>query len=251
MDNSAVYSEGKRVSTKFMAVVFLYMFIGLAITGLTGFLFAYWLANTYNAGNNTLTDTGMSILLFTAIGAWIIALVDSFILPFVSQKSGHAPWFGYILYALCIGIGFSVLLFIPGVTAGLIGEAFGLTALVFLVMFLVGYFSKADLSPLAFVGIALLLGILLVSLFWGVFIGIAYATNSYETIYLIDYGITIALIIVMMLFIAFDANRMAQIADQGMTTTNTALYCAFTLYGDFIVLFVRIIYILLATQSRR
>jgi FtsH-binding integral membrane protein len=36
-----------------------------------------------------------------------------------------------------------------------------------------------------------------------------------------------------------------------MATTNTALYCAFQLYGDFIVLFIRILYLLLATQSRK
>lgn len=250
MDNSAVYSEGKRVSTKFMAVVFLYMFLGLAITGLTGFLFALWLTTSYGDGAGALTDTGLTILLFSAIGAWIVALVDSFILPFAAQKSGHAPWFGYILYAVCVGIGFSLIL-LAGVSFALIGEAFGLTALVFLTMFLVGYFSKADLTPLAFVGIALLVGILMVSLFWGVWMWIAYANGNYGTYLLIDYGISAALIVVMMLFVAYDANRMAQIADQGMTTSNTALYCAFTLYGDFIVLFVRILYILLATQSRR
>jgi FtsH-binding integral membrane protein len=250
MDNSAVYTEGKKVSTKFMAVVFLYMFMGLAITGLTGFLFALWLTKSFSDGAGALSETGYTILLFSAIGAWIIALIDSFILPFVAGKSGRAPWFGYILYALCVGVGFSIIL-LAGVSFAIIGEAFGLTALVFLIMFLIGYFSKADLTPLAFVGIALLVGIFAVSLFWGVWIAIAYATGSYGTYLLIDYGISAVLIVVMMLFIAYDANRMAKIADQGMATTNTALYCAFTLYGDFIVLFVRILYILLATQSRR
>ena len=55
----------------------------------------------------------------------------------------------------------------------------------------------------------------------------------------------------MMLFVAFDVNRMVAIAQKGMATTNTALYCAFQLYGDFIVLFIRILYLLLATQSRK
>jgi FtsH-binding integral membrane protein len=247
MNNSAVYSEdGKRVSVKFMAVVFLYMFLGLLITALSGFLFAFWLANSFAGPNKSgLTDQGEMILIFSMIGAWIVALVDSIAMPFVSRKTGKAPWIGYILYALCIGIGFSFLL-LAGFSYQLIGEAFGLTALVFLAMFLVGYFAKVNLSPLAFVGISLLLGVFLVSLFWGVFIWIA----GYTATLLFDYLISLVIIVAMMLFIAYDANRMAQIAEQGMTTTNTALYCAFQLYGDFIVLFVRILYVLLATRSR-
>jgi|LAHS01.1.fsa_nt_gb uncharacterized protein len=249
MENSAVYTEdGKRVSTKFLGMVFLYMFIGLAITALTSFCFAYFLTANFRATNGTdvLNEQGMNILIFTVIASFIIALIDSFTMPFLSSRTGKAPWIGYIVYALCMGLSLSVILLV-GIPFDLIGEAFGITALVFLVMALIGGFSKVDLSPLAFIGIALAIGLLMVSLFWGIYMAVA----GYQTYYLYYYLGSMGLIVVMMLFVAFDVNRMVAIAQKGMATTNTALYCAFQLYGDFIVLFIRILYLLLATQSRK
>jgi FtsH-binding integral membrane protein len=51
-------------------------------------------------------------------------------MPFLSSRTGKAPWFGYILYALCMGLSLSVILLV-GIPFDLIGEAFGITALVF------------------------------------------------------------------------------------------------------------------------
>ena len=47
MDNSAIFTENKKVSTKFLAVVFGYMFIGLGITALIGFAGAPWTVACY------------------------------------------------------------------------------------------------------------------------------------------------------------------------------------------------------------
>ena len=162
MDNSAVFSEDhKRVNTKFLGVVFLYMFLGLAITALTAFLYALTLAKLYPDPNtlSQLSEQGQNVLFVSVIVAMIIAIIDSIAMPFISRKSGMAPWFGYILYALCIGVALSVVL-LAGVSYALIGEAFGITSLIFLVMAAIGAFSKANLTPLAFVGLALLLGIM-------------------------------------------------------------------------------------------
>lgn len=249
MDNSAIYSaDHRRVSTKFLGVVFLYMFLGLAITALTALGFAFFLATAFRdpVQPSGLSDLGQEILIFSVIGSAIVAIVDSFVMPAASRRSGKAPWFGYILYAVCMGIALSVVL-LAGVSFALIGEAFGLTSLVFLAMALVGIFSKVNLTPLAFVGISLLLGLFLLSIFWG----ITYWVNP--GLFLEGYGVTymvvsLILIVVMMLFTAYDVNRMVAIADQGMATKNTALYCAFSLYGDFLVLFIRILYLLLATR---
>jgi uncharacterized protein len=246
MDNSAIYSEDhKRVSVKFLGVVFLYMFLGLAITAVTAFGFAAFLANVYPDANQPshLNEVGQEILIFASIAAGIISIVDSFLMPVLSRKSGRAPWFGYILYAVCMGILLSSILLL-GVRFEIIGEAFGITAFIFLVMAAIGAFSKVDLSPLAYIGICLAVGLLLISAFWGIFM----LVNGYAQLYLYYYLISLGVIVVMMLFIAYDVNRMVAIADQGVATTNTALYCAFSLYGDFLVLFIRILYLLLATR---
>jgi uncharacterized protein len=246
MDNSAVFSEDhKRVNTKFLGVVFLYMFLGLAITALTAFLYALTLAKLYPDPNtlSQLSEQGQNVLFVSVIVAMIIAIIDSIAMPFISRKSGMAPWFGYILYALCIGVALSVVL-LAGVSYALIGEAFGITSLIFLVMAAIGAFSKANLTPLAFVGLALLLGIMMVSTFWLIFM----AFNGWGGYYLYYYAVSVGIVVVMMLFIAYDVNRMVAIADQGITTNNVALYCAFSLYGDFISLFLRILMILMSAR---
>jgi uncharacterized protein len=249
MDNSAIYSDDhSHVNVKFLGVVFLYMFIGLAITALTAFGFSAFLANVYPDPNqlSQLSDQGSAILLFSVISAAIISIVDSFLMPVFSRKSGRAPWFGYILYALCMGIMLSVVL-LAGVSFQLIGEAFGMTALVFLVMALIGAFSKVNLRPLAYIGICLLVGVFLMGIFWGIYylVNPAFFALTYSGYYVL---VSLLIIVVMMLFIAYDVNRMVAIADQGVLTSNAALYCAFSLYSDFLVLFLRILYLLLATR---
>ena len=71
------------------------------------------------------------------------------------------------------------------------------------------------------------------------------AFNGWGGYYLYYYAVSVGIVVVMMLFIAYDVNRMVAIADQGITTNNVALYCAFSLYGDFISLFLRILMILM------
>lgn len=246
MDTSTILTENKKVSSKFLAVVFGYMFIGLAITALTGFLWAFFLAKNYNDGAGALTEEGMGILLVSVVAAAIVSVVDSIVMLIVSARSGKAPWVGYILYALAIGVTFSVFILAPNVTADVLLEAFGLTALAFGIMFLIGYFSPVNLSPLAFVGIALLFGVLIISLFFGVWFLIA---GPSATLWW-NYIVSLIIVVVAMLFTGFDANQMGRMVEKGITNHNIALYCAFNLYSDFIILFVRILYILMLNKDR-
>lgn len=244
MDSSQILTENKKASTKFLAVVFGYLFIGLFVTALVGFVYAYFIAATFRDANGAFTEQGITVILVSGIAALVLSYVDSFVMLIVSAKSGKAPWVGYILYAVCMGI-FMSLLLLAGVDFYTMGEAFGITAACFGVMFLIGYFSPVDLSPLAFVGLALLIGILLVSMVFGIWYLIAPSSTL-----LLDYLISLGIIVVAMLFTGYDANQMGRIAEKGMATNNVALYCAFSLYSDFIILFTRILYILLATKNR-
>lgn len=250
MEKTQILTENKKASTKFLAVVFGYMFIGLAITSLTAFLFAYIMAWKYGDGAGGLTASGYTLLLAVGIISLIVSYVDSIVMSIVSVKSGKAPWVGFIIYAIALGFSFSLIL-LAGVDIYLVAEAFGITCLAFGVMFLVGYFSPIDLSPLAFVGVALLIGVLLSSTIFGLWAMISYLTSgSVNGLILYDYLISLAIIVIAMLFTGYDANRMGKIAEQGMTNNNTALYCAFTLYSDFILIFIRILYILLLSKNR-
>jgi FtsH-binding integral membrane protein len=247
MESSQILTENKKASSKFLAVVFGYMFIGLGITALIGFAFAWFMASRYGDGAGYLTDEGVTIVAITGIVAMIVAFIDSFVILFSSLRSGRAPWVGYIIYAICVGFGFSLILLIPGVSLDVVAEAFGITAACFGVMFLIGYFSPVDLSPLAFVAIALLVGLLLASMIFGIWylaVPDARAALAY------DYWTTVIIIIVTMLITGWDANNMSRWVEKGATNSNIALYCAFNLYSDFISLFIRILYFLLLAKNR-
>jgi FtsH-binding integral membrane protein len=248
MEKTQIFDQDRRVTSKFLAVVFGYMFLGLLLTAVTGFLFALFMARAfYDAGTNYLTDQGVVVLVATLIGAAIGSWIDTIVMAIVSAKTGKAPWVGYIIYALLFGVIIGSFLLIPGMDFATMGEAFGITALAFFAMFLVGYFSKVNLNPLAFVGISLLIGVILASLFFGIWYLIVPSDGA---MILFDFVVSIIVVVATMLITAWDANNMAKIVEKGAANQNIALYCAFSLYTDFITILIRIIYILLIAKNR-
>ena len=255
MEMSSILTVNKKVSTKFLAVVFGYMFLGLLITAATALGFAgFVVLNPALSDGSTLTDLGDTVVLGVGIAALIAAWIDSFVISIVSARTGKAPWIGFILYAIFLGFGLS-LIFLAGVDFLTVGEAFGLTALCFGIMFLIGYFSPVDLSPFAFVAFALLIGLGLVSLFFFVYYLVLLGSGAWATmdqsLFLFDYIVSIVMIIIVMLITGYDANRMGRMVEKGVTNRNIALFCAFNLYCDFITLFINILYVLLIAKNRR
>ncbi len=233
-----------KITSKFLGAVFGYMFIGLLLTAIVSFGFSWFIAANY-VTNGEISETGATILLAMVIGSAILSYIVILINNIYSLKTGKAPWVGFIVYAICMGITFSVIL-LAGIDFGTIGEAFGLTALAFGVMFLIGYFAKTDLSPLVFVAIALLLCIVMVSAFWFIFYLINPAAFSW-----LNVGISVAIILYCLIMVAIEANRIGKIAEKGQGNNNLALFCAFTLYTDFIAIFIKILFLILASKSRK
>ena len=52
---------------------------------------------------------------------------------------------------------------------------------------------------------------------------------------------------------AIDINRVKKIAEMGgfSSNTNLAIYCAYTLYVDFINIFLRVLYYVMVSKSRK
>jgi uncharacterized protein len=246
MDMSKIFTANKKASSKFLATVFGYMFIGLLITAAVAFFGALAFAHFYYV-DDTITDQGANVLLAMLLVSLGVLIVDQIVMSFTVFKTGKGVTVCYIIYALIMGVFLSTFL-ILGVDFATIGEALGLTALAFGIMFLIGYFSPVNLSPLAFVAMGLFIGVLIVSLFFGVWFLISPDSGA-EILF--DFGISIVFLIVIMLITGWDANNMSRIAEQGVVSSNLALYCAFTLYTDFIAIFVRILYLLLLSKSRR
>lgn len=236
-------SVATKLTSKFLAAVFGYMFIGLLITAVVSLGFSYFVAARYSE-NGLLNVTGQYIVTIGGAVAIILSYVITFVNNIYSMKTGKAPWVGFLLYAVCMGVCFSLVL-LSGVDFGTIGEALGLTALSFGVVFLIGYFAKTDLSPLLLVALALLICIVFASAFWFVFYLINPAAFSWFNV-----GISVAIIIFCLLIVGFEANRMGKIVERGQGNNNLALYCAFSLYTDFIALFIRILALVSSSKKR-
>jgi len=233
-----------KLTSRFLGAVFGYLAIGLLITAGVCFGFSYFVASRY-AVDGSISDTGAKIAIITCIAALIVSYIITFVNSVYSLKTGKAPWVGFLLYAICMGLVFSIIL-LAGIDFGTIGEALGLTALSFGVVFLIGYFTKSDLSPLLLMAFALLICICLVSSFWFVFYLINPTAFSW-----IDVAISVAVIVFCILMIAFEANRIGKIVEKGQGNHNMALYCAFNLYTSLIALFVRILRLIVILKGRK
>lgn len=243
MDSSTAFDVKGRVSSKFLSIVFLYMFIGLAITAMVSLGYSYFLLAP---GGGQLTDTMASVAIISAVVSIFATLIDQVVMSIVSAKTGRAPWVGYVLYAVFTGVIGSLIL-LAGFDFGTIAEAFGITALVFLVMFLIGYFSPVNLNIFAFLAFGVLAGTIIASLGFGIWFLVSPSNGTYI---LYNFLISLGIIVYAMLITGWDANNMAKIVEKGAANQNIALYCAFSFYTDFILIFIRVLYILFFAKNR-
>ena len=59
-----------------------------------------------------------------------------------------------------------------------------------------------------------------------------------------------AILIISLIVAAIDAYNIKKILSQGEGNDNLVLYCAFTMYSDFIMIFIRVLYLLIIFTSR-
>jgi len=224
--NYATYEEAKAAGgSKFLAFIFGYVALGLLITAGMSALASYLFTSVWPIMANP------ELYLGVIIGAAVLQIVLILWITFGVLRHGGNMAIPFLLYSLCMGVLLSALTLT--IDPYILGETFGITCLVFLIMALVGYFSKANLSSLIFVGMGLLLGSIALSLF-NIFIGS-------DTI---GWIVTFAAFGAIMLITAFDMWRIKKIIEQGAMSNNLAMYCAFSLYVDFVYMFIRIAIIL-------
>lgn len=248
-----VYDESNRKATpsKLLAKSFLYMFIGLVITGVVGFLIAYAFARGIGNARNSFDSAGKLtqigwIYIGVMIGSFVALLIDSFAMNIILAKGKHTIWIPFIIWCTLMGVLLSSFVLI--VDFWTIAEALGISAGVFLIMFLVGYFSKVDLNPLGLVAIGVLFMLMFFGLFWGIFAAI---NRDVMGLYIFDLVFTLVFGAVMMLIVAIDAYNIKRILGSAQQASeNLALYCAFTLYNDFIIILVRVLYLLILIKGR-
>ncbi len=212
------------------AKVFLYMFIGLAITtavafGIGGVIYA----SLMNGADSALVgNVYLGLLISSAITLFILMII----INFVTLRGRHSILVPAILYATLMGVllsSFTIL-----IDWRILGMAFGITSGIFLLMTLIAALTKGNLSPLLMVGMGLLFGSLILAL-------INWLIQSTMIMWIVSFAVFAAMMFITM----FDIWNIKKICEKGAMSNNLALYCAFTLYVDFIYILIKVIYFLI------
>jgi FtsH-binding integral membrane protein len=219
-------TDSDSTSRRFMAMVFLWMFAGLAVS--SACLYAF---NTFTVCMRLIFANDN----FTAL-AWL-ALIGPFILSFIIRKGINAISFTglcllFLIYAALIGICFSFIL-LEFVDSSLFG-IFLAACLVFGIAALIGYKTNTDLSQFKPILYLLLAGIIIIT----------------PVIFLfpdLDMSLTVGYIGVI-LFVGISAFHFQGIKETGAvidlndpSAKRMALLNALTMYVDFVNLFFFII----------
>ncbi len=197
--------------------VFMWLFIGLAVTFGTG----YFLSLNETMVQNLFSGGSVFIILIVEIG---IAL---FFGLRVAKMSKITAMICYLVYCFVTGLTFSTLFIAYEMTS--IISVFAITSLLFLIFAIYGKVTKRDLSKLGTFLFMALLGTIIASIF-GIFI-------QSSTLVIV---INVVTIVVFLGYIAYDIKVIEQLCNQ-IGEDNVAIYGAFQLYLDFINVFITLL----------
>jgi len=218
MEYAAQPVEVARPDSTFLQRVFLWMFVGLGVTG--------GVAAAIGSSDKLLTDITETpgIVLGVVVAQLALVLVLVFLLPRMSVGLGT---FLFLLYSATVGVTFAFLFELY--TTQSIFSAFLITAGMFGALAVWGAITDIDLSKVGSIAFMALIGLILatiVNVFWA---------NS--TLYWIT---TYAGVAIFAALTAYDMQKLSQINKQGLTGDaegRAAIMGALALYLDFINLF--------------
>ena len=203
--------------------IFGYMASALLLTAgvalLFGFLFSLWIKN-----NGNKVPGGLIVIQMIASVLTLIAMI---LMNFVGLKKKAFVTGGFYLFAGLMGVTLSTLTMY--VQWWILGAAFAITSVVFLLMWGIAAIGKEKLKPLAIVGLTMLFGAFIVGFITFIILLFAPISNP-ALLWIIDFVVFAAIMFITMA----DMARIQTIASSGGDFDNLAVYCACTLYIDFI-----------------
>lgn len=212
--------------------------LGLLVTGLMTLGFPSLLA--LFVGSDNLDVYIASIVVFGVIA--LIASIGQMFATF----SQNAIFIGvlYFVYAICLGGVFSSLTLMFSLAE--LASTFLITGGLMLAMGIIGVVSKGKISIVVSLFSVAVLGLSIISLF-NIFL---FHSNTIAWIY------TIAIFIFFLLYAGLDIYRVQKLAQNRVFTSSNALalYMAYALYTDFVIIFIyliRIMMIFTANSSNR
>lgn len=202
------------MNSNIMTKVFLWMFIGLAVTFATGSVIAN------NPDMITNVFQGGSIIVLAILELVLVIVLSARI----TKMKPTTAKFLFILYSFITGLTFSSIFVVYNISS--IIYVFLATSLIMLAMAAAGNFMKADLTKIGTILFVGLIGVILATIV-NLFIG------SSELMF----AATIISIIVFVIYVAYDVQKIKQLEDI-IPEENLAIYGALQLYLDFINIFI-------------
>lgn len=215
---SSNYSPTQSVSS-FMYKVYGWMSTGLALSAVTAY-------GVYANQNIFAAVVGNKFVFFAILFAQIaIALLFSFRIRTLSYASALAL---FCTYAVLLGVTLSVIFAVYQLTS--ITAVFGITTGMFGVFAVYGYFTKADLTSIGNLMLMALFGLIISSL-----------VNMFLQNSTMDYVISFIGVLIFCGLTAYDTQKIKEMGQSmmyhGESESKIALLGAFTLYLDFVNLF--------------
>jgi uncharacterized protein len=214
------------VARTFLANVFLWMTMALAVTALT----AYWFASDMNLIGSLFNPKtgGMSGL------GWIVTLAPfGFVLLMSMGYQRLSPVIMTLLFiAFSILMGMSLSFVLLVYTGGSVFKTFAVTSAMFGIMAVLGYTTKTDLTKFGSIMMMALFGII-----------IAMVVNMFMHSSTMDYVISVIGVLVFTGLTAYDVQKLKRIGAgvganvQDPNVRKMSILGALTLYLDFINLF--------------
>jgi len=210
------------VTKSFISNVFSYMGLGLTLSAIVAYVFG----TDMSYRRMLVSETGMTglgyIVMFAPIG-FVFAMSLGF-----QRMSSTVMLLLFLAYSIVMGMSLSFIFI--AYTHGSIFQTFGIAALTFGVMAVMGYTTKTDLTKFGSILIMALVGIIIASL-----------VNMFLHSSQMDYIISFIGVLIFTGLTAYDVQKLKRIGagvEMGTDdTTKLAIFGALTLYLDFINLF--------------
>ncbi len=201
-----------------MSKVFAWMFVGLLVTFLTGYVVSL--------------NPNMILSVFESGWLWALLIGEIVLVIFLSAKifkmKPITAKISFLLYSFISGLTFSSYFIVYDVQS--VMYVFLITSLIFGLFALIGAKTKVDLSKFGTILMMALLSVLL-----------CFIINIFFNNATFDLVLSIIVILVFIGFTAYDTQKILSLKDAGLPEDNLAIFGALQLYLDFINLFIELL----------
>lgn len=215
MEAKLAKATAENAFSSYMSGIFAWMFGGLAISGFVGYLIA-------QAGS-TVQSLFLNPVSFLIIIVLQLGLVI-FLSTRVTKMKASTARIAFLAYASTVGITLSTIFL--AYTSTSIMRVFFITGSMFLVMAIIGYLTKIDLSKLGFILLMGLIGIIIASV-----VNIFLSSNGLQLI------VSYLGVLIFLGLTAYDVQKIKKLYAQFGGAGNIAIIGALALYLDFLNLF--------------